>query len=180
MRARSLDEVVALYDRWADDPYDEAVSQRDHALQTAALAEQAGAEPALVVAALLHDVGHLLHLEGGGRPGGDERHELVGARYLAGLFGPAVTGPIALHVQAKRYLCGTDPAYEAALSSGSIASLARQGGPFDETCRAAFEGQPAHQAAVALRRWDDAGKALDVSSGSIEEWVDRLQRAQRA
>src|SRR4051812_10174103 len=94
----SVGDVVALYERRGADRYDEDLSQLAHGLQTAALAVEAGADDELVVAALLHDVGHLLDLDVTGRHGEsdarDLAHEATGARYLAGLFPPTVTGPI--------------------------------------------------------------------------------------
>jgi gamma-butyrobetaine dioxygenase len=152
--AANVGEVLALYERWGHQHYDEDLAQLDHALQTAALAAASGAGDAVVAAALLHDVGHLLALRGDPFV----PHEAAGPAYLAGLFPPAVTGPIARHVEAKRYLCAVDPAYAAGLSAGSIRSLARQGGPHSPAEAAAFEAEPGWEAAVALRRWDDAGK----------------------
>jgi predicted HD phosphohydrolase len=162
MPAGSIAEVLDLYERWGPERYDEDVSQLDHALQTAALARAEGASDALVAAALLHDVGHLLELRDGGRADGavtiDLGHEGRGARYLGALLPPSVTGPIALHVLAKRYRCAVDPAYAEALSPGSVRSLARQGGPLDAAGIERFEAHPAHADAVALRGWDDGGK----------------------
>jgi phosphonate degradation associated HDIG domain protein len=159
-RARSIDDVLALYERSAGERYDEEITQLDHALQTAALAVGEGAHDELVVAALLHDVGHLLELQAGttGPSDVDARHEAIGAAYLDGLFPPAVTQPIALHVRAKRYLCAVDPGYQDGLSAGSTRSLERQGGPLDARQVTDFESLPAHEAAVRLRRWDDLGK----------------------
>jgi phosphonate degradation associated HDIG domain protein len=158
--AASIDEVVALYERWGHEHYDEAITQLDHAQQTAALAARDGAADELVVAALLHDVGHLVEMAGGvlAPDGRDHGHDATGARYLADLFPAAVTQPIALHVRAKRYRCAVDPAYHEALSDGSRASLALQGGPLSESAAAAFAGRPGADAAVRLRGWDDAGK----------------------
>lgn len=165
--ASSVDEVLALLDGWGRERYDEDVTQLDHALQTAAHARAEGAEPALVAAALLHDVGHLLVLRAGGVADGqvdaDLAHEARGARWLAPLLPAAVTGPIALHVAAKRYRCAVDPAYHGSLSAGSVRSLVRQGGPMDADERARFERNPAHLDAVRLRAWDDAGKDLEVT-----------------
>lgn len=167
MKARSVDEVLALYEEWAGEQYDEAVTQLAHALQTAALARAEGAEDTLVAAALLHDVGHLLELQSGakGPSAIDARHEAIGAAHLDVLFGPSVTQPIALHVRAKRYLCAVDGEYHDGLSDGSKRSLEQQGGPLDERGVAAFEALPAHDDAVRLRRWDDGGKVdgLDVA-----------------
>lgn len=174
--AGSVDEVLALFARWGADPYDEELSQVDHALQTAALARTAGASDALVAAALLHDVGHLLDLAAGGRsprggapPESDLRHEAVGARFLSRLFPPAVTGPIALHVQAKRYRCATDPSYAAALSPGSRRSLELQGGPFDPEDARRFAALPGFADACALRGWDDGGKVEGLEVGTLAD-----------
>lgn len=170
VRAASVAEVLALYERWGAERYDEEVRQLDHALQTAALARAAGAAEPLVAAALLHDVGHLLDLadgpadlaDGPANPAVDLavdlRHEARGAAWLADLFGPVVTAPIALHVRAKRYLVAVDPAHAVTLSAGSTASLARQGGALDADEVTAFEGNAGWADAVALRRWDDQGK----------------------
>jgi len=159
--ARSLDEIVALYERWGEQRYDEELSQLAHALQTAARARADGAPAPLVAAALLHDVGHLLEMASGGGErdrAEDLRHEARGARYLSGLFPPTVTTPIALHVRAKRYRVAVDPGYAATLSAGSVASLARQGGPLAPEEVLAFEANPGWEDAVALRGWDDGGK----------------------
>jgi phosphonate degradation associated HDIG domain protein len=179
VRATSVAEVVALYERWGHHHYDEALSQLDHALQTAALGVEEGAGDELVAAALLHDVGHLLELEATGGDvarSADLHHESVGARYLSDLFPPEVTSPIALHVRAKRYLCTVDPAYGRALSDGSRHSLERQGGALDPERVAAFEALDGFEAAVALRRWDDGGKVEDLAVPPLDTYVPMLER----
>jgi phosphonate degradation associated HDIG domain protein len=180
MIAASVDEVVDLYTRWANDPYDETLSQMDHALQTAALGAASGAGDELVVAALLHDVGHLLDLaahDGRFQPTGDDlNHESVGARYLAGLFPPAVTGPIALHVRAKRYRCAVDPDYLMGLSAGSTRSLMTQGGPADADEVERFRQNPGFADAVALREWDDHGKVEGLDVPPLEHYRPLLDR----
>lgn len=179
--AASVDEVLDLLDRWGTERYDEEVTQLDHALQTAAHARSEGADDALVAAALLHDVGHLLALRDSLAPtDGDTEvdlgHEGRGARWLAPLFPAGVTGPIALHVAAKRYRCAVDPAYHTTLSAGSTRSLARQGGPMaaDEVSR--FERNPAHLDAVRLRGWDDGGKVLDAEVPELSRYRPLLER----
>jgi phosphonate degradation associated HDIG domain protein len=171
--------VLSLYERWGDDRYDEEIAQLEHALQTAALAADAGASDELVVAALLHDIGHLLALELAGGDADrtrDLRHEAIGARHLANLFPPEVTAPIALHVRAKRYLCAVDVDYHAGLSDGSRRSLQLQGGPFGPGEVAAFERLPGWSQAVELRRWDDRGKVDGLVVQSLADYVDRLER----
>jgi predicted HD phosphohydrolase len=183
--ARSVDEVLALYARWGDHRYDEELTQGDHAAQTAACAVAAGASDALVAAAVLHDVGHLLHLDGlAPRVDGDVvvrhdedlHHEVAGPRFLAGLFGRDVLRPIELHVVAKRYLCAVDPEYAAGLSAGSRASLVRQGGPMSPDAASAFAARRGADDAVALRRWDDAGKVDGLAVAPVESYRDLLLR----
>src|SRR5581483_1392329 len=103
-----------------------SVSQLQHALQAALLAEQSGSDAALITAALLHDVGHMVHGlgEDPAADGVDDRHEALGHAYLSRHFGPEVTEPVRLHVAAKRYLCGTEPDYFARLAPDSVRSLA--------------------------------------------------------
>jgi len=139
---------------------DEAVSQLQHALQCAHLAECSGAPDPLVVAALLHDFGHLIHKlgEDAAMRGIDDRHETLGSKYLARWFGEEVTGPIGLHVDAKRYLCAADSAYFDTLSPASVRSLELQGGPFSEAEAASFIARPHAHDALAVRRWDEQAK----------------------
>ncbi|MGD9705670.1 MAG: HD domain-containing protein [Acidimicrobiia bacterium] len=183
MAAGSVDEVVALYERWGTVFYDDAVTQLDHGLQCAALASRDGARDSLIAAALLHDIGHLLELEQNegriGDLGIDRDHEARGARYLAALFEADVTAPIALHVRAKRYLCAVDPAYAAELSDGSVRSLTTQGGPLSTEEVAVFEAHPSWCAAVQVRRWDDRGKVDGMAVPPLSEYVDLLERLRR-
>src|SRR5262245_6008207 len=130
--ARLTSEVLELFRlRGASQYGGEAVTQLEHALQAATFAEQDGAPPSLVAAALLHDVGHLLHDLPNDAPdrGVDDRHESLAAAWLAERFAPSIVAPVAMHVAAKRYLCTVDRNYLAQLSQASVQSLALQGGP---------------------------------------------------
>lgn len=178
-RAGSVDEVVDLLATYGTERYDEDVTQLEHGLQCAALAAQAGASDELVAAALLHDVGHLLVLAGGGRfeRGADDRHEERGARWLAGVFGPGVTGPVAAHVRAKRHLAAVDPDYVGRLSPASLESLRVQGGPLDADDAAAFAADPVAGDAVALRRWDDTGKVEGLDVPGLDAYLGILARS---
>lgn len=142
------------------------LSSADHMLQTAAAARAAQAGDVLIAACLLHDIGHWLHADpvDAMKRTQDDRHEEIGAEYLAPYFAEPVTRPIAMHVAAKRYLCATEPDYFQKLSPASVRTLDHQGGPMDATEIAAFEAVPDHQNAVAIRRWDEYGKVpgLDV------------------
>jgi len=173
-----VDDVLDLFERWGGEGYDEVVTQTDHALQCAALARRDGADDALVAAALLHDVGHLLDLAAGGsvREGVDVLHEERGRAYLAPHLPDPVTRPIALHVAAKRFLCATEPSYADGLSPGSQRSLLVQGGPMTATESAAFRAAPGADAGVRLRRWDDAGKVLGLHRPSVAFYRPLLER----
>ncbi|WP_229743687.1 phosphonate degradation HD-domain oxygenase [Aliidongia dinghuensis] len=171
------DALVALFTRHGGDGYfGERVTQAEHALQSAALAEDEGAAPALVVAALLHDVGHLIHTGGEdiADRGIDARHEAIGATYLARLFGPAVVEPVRLHVPAKRYLCAIDKGYWQDLSPASKQSLELQGGVFSPDEAEAFANLPQAQDAVRLRRWDDRAKVMGLETRPIESYRELI------
>ena len=160
---------------------DEAVSQLQHALQCAHLAECSGASDSLVVAALLHDFGHLIHKlgEDAARRGIDDRHEALGRKYLARWFGEDVTAPVGLHVDAKRWLCATDPAYFDTLSPASVRSLELQGGPFTEAGAAAFIAQPYAQDALAVRRWDEQAKDPEAVTPGLGRYRSHIEAAIR-
>jgi phosphonate degradation associated HDIG domain protein len=158
-----------------------AVSQLQHALQAALLAEQSGGDAALVAAALLHDIGHMVHGlgEDPAADGVDDRHEELGRAYLAALFGPAVTEPVRLHVAAKRYLCATEPDYFARLSPDSVRSLALQGGPMSPGEVAAFQALPQSDAAVRLRRFDEGAKVKDLPTPPVAHFLPHLRASLR-
>lgn len=166
----SLDEIEALFASRGGEHYGEGVSQTEHALQCAVLAEADGAPASLVIAALLHDVGHLFEETDLAQEGVDDRHQVFGAEALTGLFDESVRQPIALHVAAKRYLCCVEPDYFDALSAASKHTLELQGGPFDRAQAAAFEALPYWREAVALRRYDDLGKRAELCGRSIGDF----------
>jgi [1-hydroxy-2-(trimethylamino)ethyl]phosphonate dioxygenase len=177
----AIDELLDLLEIEGGRQYGgESVSQREHALQCARLAEVEGAPPSLVAAALLHDIGHLLHSQGP-RPalrGIDDRHELVGHKHLLRALGPEVAEPVRLHVPAKRYLCATEPSYFALLSAGSVRSLALQGGAFNPSEAEAFAAQPYAAAAVRVRRWDEAAKIPGLATPPLAHYRAALEAAE--
>jgi phosphonate degradation associated HDIG domain protein len=170
----SIEELFELYEDLGGRSYGESITQNEHALQCAALARDAGADDALIVAALFHDVGHLaLDVQGVSEyelSRHDDDHEARGARVLARLFGPRVAQPVALHVTAKRWRCTREPAYHDQLSRASRATLIAQGGLLSEEECQRFEQHPGFSDAIALRTWDDSGKVEGLHVGTLRDW----------
>ena len=159
--------------------YDEVVTQLEHALQCAALAQQNDAGPTLITSALLHDLGHFIldeHNADKAFLATDLNHEEIGARYLAPFFPEAVTTPIRLHVPAKRYLCATDASYHDGLSEASKRSLKVQGGVMSDEEKEAFEQIPHFKDALTLRRWDDLAKVSGLETAKLETYRDIVQQ----
>ena len=149
------------------------VNQRQHALQSALLAERGGESPDFILAALLHDVGHMLHNlgENPAADGIDDGHENIGAAWLAKRFGPAVSEPVRLHVAAKRYLVATESDYAAKLSDDTVLSLSLQGGPMSDAEATTFAALPHAAAAIRLRRIDEAAKDSDGVTPDLSHFL---------
>lgn len=178
MTTLTLDRIASLFENHGTAYYGgEAISQTAHALQCAQLAEQAGESEALIVAALLHDVGHLMLAESSTT---DMRHQEAGADALGTLFSTDVTEPVRLHVAAKRYLCAIDPAYFDTLSPVSVHSLQLQGGVYDGEQAAAYAAKPHALEAVRLRRYDDLAKVVDLATPPLTHYLDMAARCVRA
>jgi phosphonate degradation associated HDIG domain protein len=179
----SFADIEDLFARRGAEQYTgEPVTHLEHALQSAWLAEQEGAGDALIAAALLHDLGHLVH-DMGGTPsaeGVDDLHQYRAIPFLRGLFGDDVLGAIAGHVDAKRYLCAVRPGYHAALSDDSKRSLTLQGGVFDESQAQAFMRKPGAAGAVRLRIWDDLAKSPGLATPSLQHFLAVAARASKA
>ena len=156
-----------------------SVSHTEHALQAALLAEEQGVPQSLVVAALVHDIGHFLepwprdiaHL------GTNHRHEALGADWLARVFGPEVTEPVRLHVAAKRYLCAADHDHLETLTPSSLRKLELQGGPMNRVEMQTFEQEPHFNEALMLCRIDEAARQPGMSLPDIQEcrgWLESM------
>ena len=177
------DEVLAIYGaRGAGLYFGERMSMTDHGLQAAWFAQAQGAPEPLIIAALLHDIGHLLEAvpDDLAEWTADAHHEEVGARWLARRFGPQISEPVRLHVPAKRYLCATDRQYFERLSPASVHTLKLQGGPMSAQEARAFEGERYHQEAVRVRHWDDQGKVAGLTTPPLEAYRAMLNAAARA
>ena len=173
MELSSVDEVFKVLATGGGTAYfGEPVTVLEHCLQAAQMIREGGGEDTLVAAALLHDVGHLLHAEGedAAQRGLDTRHEELGVAALAGHFPAAVLDPIRMHVAAKRYLCFAEPGYLAELSPSSVESLALQGGPMSAGEAEEYLASPHAREANELRRADDAAKIKGLDVPGLESY----------
>jgi gamma-butyrobetaine dioxygenase len=166
-------DVVALFEAHGARCDGEPVSQLEHALQCAALAVRDRADDELVVAALLHDIGHLF---GAGADAETLHHGHHGARLLRPFVPERVAWLVEHHVVAKRYLCTVDPRYAARLSSTSAQSLLLQGAALPLEERLALETRPWFADALRIRRWDDEAKAPGATVPPLDEYRSVLER----
>ncbi len=172
-----VEEVMRLFNERGSDMYGgEAITQLQHGLQAATLALNAGASNELVAAALMHDIGHLIHdlPENAAEQGIDDKHEDLGDQWLEEHFVQAVCEPVKLHVSAKRYLCTVEESYGRTLSPASITSLKLQGGLMSEDEVKQFEAHKYYREAVQLRRWDDEAKVVDLETPPLESFRPQL------
>ena len=177
-RDNIVDFILDLFaHRGAEEYMGEAVSLAQHMEQSAACAVADGATKELVIALLLHDIGHFM----GDFPiealenGIDNCHEDAAANFLAPYYSKAITEPIRLHVAAKKYLCAVDDKYIKRLSDASIQSLYAQGGPMTLAEVEAFESNPHHLAAVKARHYDDDGKVSGLDIRPIKDYRSQLE-----
>lgn len=176
-----IEEIISTFENRGHEKYgNEAVTQLQHALQAATLAEADHASFSLITAALLHDIGHIIHqgeLPQNNSENLHDLHEEIGYLWLLEHFGERVARPVKLHVEAKRYLCTTDKAYANKLSPTSLKSFHDQGGKMDHAEIQTFEKDPYFKEAVQLRIWDDQAKATHVNTPPINHFVQYLQRS---
>ncbi|HEV3440237.1 MAG TPA: HD domain-containing protein [Gemmata sp.] len=181
--AEILDRIDRLFaERGALEYRGEAVTQLEHALQAATFAERDRLAPETIAAAMLHDIGHLLHgySEDCADKGIDDRHEELGVRFLSRGFGLAITEPIRLHVAAKRYLTTTRPGYYDNLSPASIQSLELQGGPMTPSEVREFEAQPHFSLAIKVREYDDGAKVIGLITPPFAHFRKYLEQCIRS
>lgn len=168
-----MEQILAVFrERGSGAYFGESVSMTEHALQAAYFAQAESAPPELIVAALLHDIGHLV----ADVPGDiadwtvDAHHEEIGSRWLASRFPAEVSEPVRLHVPAKRFLLATDVKYFARLSPASVLTLKLQGGPMEAHEVAKFETERFYKEAVRVRRWDDQGKVAGLKTPGLRDY----------
>jgi len=179
-KTQVADFIINLFLEKGGDLYGgEVVTQLIHGLQAAHFAKQSASSDELVTAALLHDIGHLLHdlPDNATEQGIDDVHEELGAQFLTTYFKPEVVEAVKLHVAAKRYLCLVEAGYYDTLSPTSKASLLLQGGIMNGAEKVAFEQYQYFKEAVALRKWDDMAKDPNLEVDPIQSYRTTIQNA---
>lgn len=177
--SQETSKIIDLFIKYGHSEYGgEAVTQIEHALQAAYFAEEAGEPETLILACLLHDIGHLLHQLPNDAPenGIDDLHENLGFEYLKQSLPLSISEPIKLHVDAKRYLCTKEPDYFHKLSQPSITSLMLQGGPMTEEECIEFEKNEFFQEGIRLRKYDDMAKIPNLPTLQITDYADLLYK----
>lgn len=176
---QTIAQVLSTFrERGHEEYHGEPVSQLEHAVQAAELAQEAyPKDPEFILAAFLHDFGHLCETEAGDMDGyGTWDHDAVGARALRSLgFSEKIARLVANHVQAKRYLVSTDPLYFAELSAASKITLIKQGGLLSPEEQRLFEQDPLFERYIALRRLDEQAKMTGHPATDLS-WLEDLMR----
>ena len=174
-----VDFIGSIFDRRGGEEYlGEPVTMGEHMLQGATIAEQNGQSEEIIVAALLHDIGHFTSEFGTFTMDDteDRHHEEAGAVVLERFFPKVITDCCRYHVAAKRYLCATRPEYFKRLSEASIHSLNLQGGAMSPDEVAAFERNPNMETIIAVRYLDEAGKRPDMVTSDYWHFAPMVQR----
>jgi [1-hydroxy-2-(trimethylamino)ethyl]phosphonate dioxygenase len=174
-----VDFLGSIFDRRGGEEYlGEPVTMGEHMLQGATIAEQNGQPEEIIVAALLHDIGHFTSEFGTFTMDDteDRHHEDAGGEVLERFFPTVITDCVRYHVAAKRYLCATRPEYLSLLSEASVRSLNLQGGPMQPDEVAAFESNPNLEKIVAVRYLDDAGKHPQMVTPDFWHFAPMVQR----
>ena len=178
MKNKAVERVIRVFQERGNGRYgDECVSQSEHAIQAALLAEESGASRPLVVAALLHDIGHIIgecDLPESDDEDLNDFHEEKAYQWLLTNFGIEVADPVRLHVLAKRFLCTVEPEYVHSLSPTSLKSFHDQGGLMSNDELESFRAEPYCQEALVLRRWDDLAKDEQKEIPNIEYFIPLL------
>ncbi len=158
--------------------YGENISMEEHMLQTAFLADENDEEDNVVVAALLHDFGHLICNMPNNtfEEGSDNYHEELGAKALQDWFEDDIVDAVRLHVDAKRYLCAANPKYKEKLSKASITTMAIQGGPMNKREMLAFRRKKGHRIAIRIRAYDDLGKMPEMRRPGLNYYIPKIKK----
>jgi phosphonate degradation associated HDIG domain protein len=176
-----VQEVFALYDQYGHEEYGEAITQLQHAVQSAQLARKEGYEDEVILAALFHDIGHICSMDQGNAEQmgsyGMMSHDKIGGNFLRNKgFSERMAQLVENHVQAKRYLTFKEPDYYHKLSEASKQTLQYQGGRMNAEEAAAFEQNPLFQLSLRMRHWDEEAKEKDMPTPDLRPYQSMCQQ----
>ena len=181
----AYEQVTGNFDKASKTCYGEsAVTELEHALQCAELADHADADDELVFAAMLHDVGRyavpqelvfdtLQDVEIADNALG---HGERGAQLMANMLPARSLFCIRYHAESKLYLCQKNPNYRAKLAGASVKTLAVQSTNYDQARLDELSGHRWWQDAIRVRVWDDSAKDKGRATRPLDYWVDRLEK----
>ena len=174
---KAIETIEKFFSLANQDYIGEPVSQIEHALQSAYFADQSRQSDEVVIASLLHDIGHfasdskqntMSHL-------GIVQHEWIGAMLAYALnVSPKVALLIGYHVDAKRYLAAKKPLYYERLSDASKKTLAFQGGPMCLTEMRVFESLPYFREILQVRINDEKAKEVNLTVPNLDFYLPRI------
>ena len=171
------DQILSVLARADSHEYiGEPISQLQHALQAGYWAQQSAQKDIVVLAALLHDLGHLVDTQAPTMADlGTVNHEGVGAAFLEERgCSKELTHLVRSHVQAKRYLCYRKGTYFKNLSPASRGTLEWQGGPMTQAEANEFENDPWFEVILRLRVFDEKAKDPNLAVPGLEQYRSRL------
>lgn len=176
-----IDKIFGLYEKYGCKDYiGEPVSQIEHMSQAAMQAENDDQTDEIILAAFLHDIGHLIEFHGNKElekmgDVGVKDHEKIGADFLRDLGIPhPIPDLVEGHVLAKKYLTYKYPDYHAKLSDGSKQSLVFQGGPMSKEEAEAFEKDDLFHLYLKMRDYDDGAKLINVELRPLRYYKIKL------
>lgn len=174
-------DIIRLYQQHGGEEYaGEAVTQLEHMAQAAQLAQEMGYDEEVILAAFLHDIGHIcVSMQGDNEMNGYGiiDHEEIGAVFLRDKgFSERLIRLVESHVDAKRYLTFSSPEYYNNLSEASKRTLDFQGGQMNEAEAAAFEADPLFELIVKMRRWDEAAKIENIPVPDLSTYQEMIRK----
>lgn len=179
MKEFIITKIISLYEKNGASNYiGENLSQTEHMIQSAMLAEDAKESPQVIIAAFLHDIGHLIELQNNSVQMellGVQNHEEIGREYLLKMgISKKIANLVGNHVKSKRYLTQTDPSYFSTLSEASKKTFIFQGGAMNETEMKEFELDELFAESIRLRKYDDQAKIPDLKIKSLDYYAKMM------
>ena len=156
--------------------YGENVSQTEHMIQCAMVAQDNGEPDFIVLACLLHDIGHFLEKDDTNGYG-IANHATIGCEYLKSIgINERVCHLVKKHTDAKRYMVTIDENRYEKLSDASKRTLQFQGGRMSEIELLEMERDLEFANILKVRVYDDIGKKQNIKLPEIESFIPLIDK----